>query len=259
MQSPRNTEPDRWYLAYGSNLSSETFRGRRGIRPLAQTNVIVPSLELTFDLPGIPYLEPCFANVRRRKDDGANTRSLIGVAYLVTAQDYARIIATKGGGLSYEEVVIKCRRLQDSSEKTIVRIGDAEAGAGTSMQDDGQDQVILAYALLAHDIKQRSAPVQPSKRYINIIRAGARGMSAYPLINSIFKHTMGNPRKRFACFLHCVFGRHTLLPHDDSLEASRGFFVPRDVATSVVDTAPAKHGKSSSFLPSLLVMPRCMP
>ncbi|KAJ9157758.1 Gliotoxin biosynthesis protein [Pleurostoma richardsiae] len=55
------------YLAYGSNLSAETFLGRRGIRPLSQLNVSAPSLRLTFDLPGIPYTEPCFANTAPRK------------------------------------------------------------------------------------------------------------------------------------------------------------------------------------------------
>jgi hypothetical protein len=37
------------YLAYGSNLSNETFRGNRGIKPLSQVNVQVPSLRLTLD------------------------------------------------------------------------------------------------------------------------------------------------------------------------------------------------------------------
>ncbi|KAL2208477.1 hypothetical protein CC79DRAFT_575629 [Sarocladium strictum] len=55
------------YLAYGSNLSAETFLGVRGIKPLSQVNVSVPTLRLTFDLPGIPYGEPCFANVDWRK------------------------------------------------------------------------------------------------------------------------------------------------------------------------------------------------
>ncbi|QKX54564.1 uncharacterized protein TRUGW13939_01651 [Talaromyces rugulosus] len=56
------------YLAYGSNLSTETFRGRRGINPLSQINVYVPDLKLTFDLAGIPYIEPCFAGSRYRSE-----------------------------------------------------------------------------------------------------------------------------------------------------------------------------------------------
>ncbi|KGO77735.1 hypothetical protein PITC_010050 [Penicillium italicum] len=52
------------YLAYGSNLASKTFLGVRGIKPLSQISVLVPELRLTFDLPGVPYLEPCFAGTQ---------------------------------------------------------------------------------------------------------------------------------------------------------------------------------------------------
>ncbi|KAL8415153.1 hypothetical protein RB594_006113 [Gaeumannomyces avenae] len=55
------------YLAYGSNLAAATFLGVRGIRPVSQVNVRAPSLRLVFDLPGLPYLEPCFANTAVRK------------------------------------------------------------------------------------------------------------------------------------------------------------------------------------------------
>lgn len=115
------------YLAYGSNLSVEKFRGARGIKPLSQINVQVPSLRLTFDLPGVPYTEPCFANSAKRdpeKDtpedaaDWAKVRrgyrkdawhkGMIGVVYEVTAKDYAHIIATEGGGSTYEDVLVDC-------------------------------------------------------------------------------------------------------------------------------------------------------
>lgn len=112
------------YLAYGSNLSIEKFRGARGIKPLAQINVQVPSLRLTFDLPGIPYSEPCFANSAKRDPasdrplDGAMGRrgyrkddwhkGMIGVVYEVSAKDYAHIIATEGGGSTYEDVLVNC-------------------------------------------------------------------------------------------------------------------------------------------------------
>ncbi|KAK8055308.1 hypothetical protein PG993_000535 [Apiospora rasikravindrae] len=64
--SPKNARTY-LYLAYGSNLSAETFLGVRGIRPLSKVNVSAPAFDLTFDLPGIPYREPCFANVAPRK------------------------------------------------------------------------------------------------------------------------------------------------------------------------------------------------
>ncbi|KAI6800610.1 hypothetical protein KC361_g2287 [Hortaea werneckii] len=126
------------YLAYGSNLSNETFRGNRGIKPLSQINVQVPSLRLTFDLPGIPYAEPCFANsgsrdpvhdptepptkdytektpllgAEGRPDEGYRKdrwhKGLIGVVYEVTPEDYAHIIATEGGGSSYHDILVDC-------------------------------------------------------------------------------------------------------------------------------------------------------
>ncbi|KAH0013626.1 hypothetical protein KCU78_g9103, partial [Aureobasidium melanogenum] len=122
------------YLAYGSNLCNETFRGKRGIKPLSQINVQVPQLRLTFDLPGIAYSEPCFANTARRDPDkdvpslsekeGAPAsndyhkdrwhKGLIGVVYEVTATDYAHIIATEGGGASYQDILIDCYPFESS-------------------------------------------------------------------------------------------------------------------------------------------------
>ncbi|KAK3718318.1 hypothetical protein LTR37_005131 [Vermiconidia calcicola] len=127
------------YLAYGSNLCNETFRGKRGIKPLSQVNVQVPSLRLTFDLPGLPYAEPCFANTGRRDPendpsaqrrdtaiDGEKTpllapsirksqyrkdqwhKGLVGVVYEVTPEDYAHIIQTEGGGASYHDIMVDC-------------------------------------------------------------------------------------------------------------------------------------------------------
>lgn len=61
------------YLAYGSNLSVETFRGRRGIEPISQVNVYVPELKLTFDLAGIPYVEPCFSGSQYRTTEAIST------------------------------------------------------------------------------------------------------------------------------------------------------------------------------------------
>lgn len=126
------------YLAYGSNLAAETFLGVRGIRPISQINVAAPSLRLTFDLPGIPYSEPCFANTAIRKipkipdkppkipdipdlphppwtvnqhGDPEWTSGLIGVVYEVTLADYAHIIETEGAGVAYQDVLIPCAAL----------------------------------------------------------------------------------------------------------------------------------------------------
>ncbi|KAF3912219.1 hypothetical protein ABW21_db0209771 [Orbilia brochopaga] len=90
------------YLAYGSNLSAETFLGRRGIKPLSQVNVRVPSLTLSFDLAAVPYKEPRMANVAPRKD---GDQELVGVVYEVTPKDYSTILMTEGG---YNVIDVAC-------------------------------------------------------------------------------------------------------------------------------------------------------
>ncbi|KAK6344074.1 hypothetical protein TWF696_007721 [Orbilia brochopaga] len=90
------------YLAYGSNLSAETFLGRRGIKPLSQVNVRVPSLTLSFDLAAVPYKEPRFANVAPREN---GDQELVGVVYEVTPKDYSTILLTEGG---YNVIDVAC-------------------------------------------------------------------------------------------------------------------------------------------------------
>lgn len=151
--SPQQTAPSEktiYYLAYGSNLCKETFLGKRGIKPLSATNVVVPSLRLTFDLPGIPYTEPCFANTARRQvdrevpqptvetcrndektplirsDHSASRdmgyhkdrwhKGLVGVVYGLTPKDYAHVIATEGGGASYQDITVPCHILGSGVE-----------------------------------------------------------------------------------------------------------------------------------------------
>lgn len=128
------------YLAYGSNLCARTFQGTRGIRPLSQANVVVPELVMTFDLAGLPYGEPCFANTRYRHTSPPTPppstsekshllpekkpryhkdrwkKGLVGVVYEVTKEDYAHIIATEGGGASYQDVLVDCYQLPQNED-----------------------------------------------------------------------------------------------------------------------------------------------
>lgn len=177
-----------WYLAYGSNLSSETFIEKRKIRPLAAKNVFVRELELTFDLPGLPYLEPRFANSRiaansghvechlggcigEKREQGASRRSkseedvrgefggLIGVAYLVTPEDFAQVVKTEGGGAGYEVMAAKAEVLEKDVKDSICLTGEA----------------FEVITLCASPSQTRGTTGYPSLRYITIIRTGARG------------------------------------------------------------------------------------
>jgi hypothetical protein len=166
------------YLAYGSNLSAETFRGTRGIHPLSAINVHVPSLTLTFDLAGIPYLEPCFANTRYSTPpppgkDAAHAaeyrknrwkKGLVGVLYEVTLADYRTIISTEGGGASYQDIVVPCFPL--------------DMGLATT-PDDPQGTPVRAHTLMSPPsgsriVRPDPAYAQPSWRYLKLITDGAQ-------------------------------------------------------------------------------------
>ena len=83
---------------------------------------------MTFDLPGIPYTEPCFANTARRDTTSTNPvaaedyhkdrwkKGLVGVVYEVTPSDYAHIIATEGGGTTYNDILVTCYPLEAGSQ-----------------------------------------------------------------------------------------------------------------------------------------------
>ena len=187
------------YLAYGSNLCAATFQGNRGIRPISAANVWVPELELTFDLPGVPYNEPCFANTRfRRKDTalaklgddvpaterdaliapparsekGVSTatalgwdKGLIGVVYEVTPADYAHILITEGGGSSYSDIEVVCHPL-----------GRGDVAVPDVPPEDGS--TFIAHTLLARGDRvnnnRRAGQAQASKRYLGLLQTGAR-------------------------------------------------------------------------------------
>jgi hypothetical protein len=168
------------YLAYGSNLCNETFRGVRGIRPLSQVNVLVPTLRLTFDLPGIPYSEPCFANTALRIPDappsihGASyhkdrwQKGLVGVVYEVTLRDYAHIIATEGAGSAYHDILVDCYVLPASD--TVPTTPDSPPFKAHTLFAP-----IVSTAPHATERTTRPDPsyAQASARYLKLITDGA--------------------------------------------------------------------------------------
>lgn len=173
------------YLAYGSNMCSETFRGARGIRPLSQINVQVPHLRLTFDLPGIPYAEPCFANTEQRvpglfdvaapislQDYHKNRwhKGLVGVVYEVTSTDYAHIIATEGGGSAYNDILVDCYALGEID--TVPALPTSRPFKAHTLFAPMANQVDRGQTL-ERVIRPDPSYAQPSARYLKLITDGA--------------------------------------------------------------------------------------
>ncbi|KAF2280767.1 uncharacterized protein EI97DRAFT_8054 [Westerdykella ornata] len=164
------------YLAYGSNLCAETFRGVRGIKPLSQINVVVPELRLTFDLPGVPYAEPCFANSARRDytqtppNDSKSryhkdrwTKGMVGCVYEVTLKDYAHIIATEGGGSAYHDILVSCYPLPHG--ETVPELPSTKSFKAHTL--------FAPAAVKGGLIRPDPSYAQPSARYLKLIWDGA--------------------------------------------------------------------------------------
>lgn len=192
------------YLAYGSNLCNETFRGNRGIRPLSQINVLVPSLRLTFDLPGIPYHEPCFANSANRDPESDTLtqsdyhkdrwhKGMVGCVYEVTPSDYAHIIATEGGGSSYQDILVTCYPLPADSDTVPSSPTTAPFKAHT-----------LFATISPGTPRSRPDPsyAQPSARYLKLITDGAAELNLpqeYQVyLNNIRAYTITSKRQEIA-------------------------------------------------------------
>ncbi|KAG6027537.1 hypothetical protein E4U40_001478 [Claviceps sp. LM458 group G5] len=176
------------YLAYGSNMCAKTFLGARGIRPLSQVNVSAPTIRLTFDLPGIPYREPCFANVgfrnvpEKRRDQAGKfvhhdmewDGGLIGVVYEVTQQDYRTIMRTEGAGSGYKEIVVPCYPI--GPKETCPAEGPKPFHAKTLYfpyeGDDGLEEQKWWQRLLGGRQRPHQDYAQPSLRYLNLLRTG---------------------------------------------------------------------------------------
>lgn len=199
------------YLGYGSNLSAETFRGKRNIKPISQVNVVVPALSLTFDLPGIPYSEPCFGNVRYRDSAAVEPaagvfttedyhknrwqKGLVGVVYEVTKEDYIHIIATEGGGSGYQDVLVDCFPLSGDPMEDV------------PVQPTGQS--FKAHTLFASEKDKTTRPdqsyAQPSPRYLKLITDGA-AEHGLPLEYQAFLHQirtfhLTNNKQRLGSFV----------------------------------------------------------
>lgn len=83
-----------WYFAYGSNMSLSVLTGRRSIKPLRIEVVSLPSHMLCFNVPGMPYTEPAMGGISEKQHKAQE--SVHGVAYMLTDDDFSRLVASEG-------------------------------------------------------------------------------------------------------------------------------------------------------------------
>lgn len=131
-----------WYFAYGSNMQSATFRGRRGIEPRRAVAVRAPGWRLVLDKPPLVSIGHSFANVV--EDQQA---SVYGVAWEISVDDLTHLDFSEGVQLgNYVRVEIDVEALEPGGE------------------------VRRAFTLTSD---KRGADLRPSTRYMGLLIEGA--------------------------------------------------------------------------------------
>jgi gliotoxin/aspirochlorine biosynthesis gamma-glutamylcyclotransferase len=157
-------ELDIWYFAYGANMSASVLTGQRKIQPRLHVSALLPRYELSFDVLGLPYSEPALAGLRLRDSsssregdsDGEETLPVHGVAYLISAADFHRIVATEGAGVAYKTLLTRAVVIPNPSGL------DTGTGVGAGIGAMGGDVAVwtLVTRRPAHPVRR------PSARYL---------------------------------------------------------------------------------------------
>jgi hypothetical protein len=137
-------------------MHPSVFSGRRKIQPLESIPGILEGWQLTFDLAGIPGVEPCFGNIKENPDS-----EIHGVLHKITGEEFKRLITSeRGSGVDANGYI---------PYKVNVHAYDG--------------RMIEAYALV---VRQTSPLILyqhalPSARYLNLLRNGATHHNLHPL------------------------------------------------------------------------------
>ncbi|KAF9971799.1 hypothetical protein BGZ73_005148 [Actinomortierella ambigua] len=182
-----------WYLAYGSNMDPSVLTGRRKITPIESVAVKVPDYWLSFDIAGVPFVEPCFGSIlkkdKSRLDDreyayevytrtryGTEFRwdpknpeasyppDLQGVIHRITVADWQQVIRTEGGWghdipTGYDMIDVECFPYSTKGRDTTTNTIDFSRS-------------VMAKVLIARPLSIRSH-CQPTARYLGLLTTGA--------------------------------------------------------------------------------------
>ncbi|KAF9919398.1 hypothetical protein BX616_000009 [Lobosporangium transversale] len=215
-----------WYLAYGSNMEPKVLTGRRKIKPIESVPVIVPGYWLSFDIGGIPFVEPCFASILKmdpaRMHDKAYAQEVFvrtqygreflwderhpdhparsyppvlqGVAHKITLRDWQLVIQSEGGWghdvpTGYNQIEVDCRVV-------------------------GTNEHITTHVLEARPLSVKSH-CQPSARYKALLVSGAAYHNLDPAyqqyLSTIVPYECTGARSKIARVLFVFINFPTLL------------------------------------------------
>ncbi|CAF4250264.1 unnamed protein product [Adineta steineri] len=149
--------PDFVYnFSYGANMFPNVLTGRRKIHPIESIPGVLEGWQLTFDLRGIPALEPCFGNIKENPDAEVH-----GILHKMTGKQFKYLLTTEGGsGVNPNGYI---------PNKVNVHAYDG--------------RIIEAYTLVVRRASPSIAShhVLPSARYMGLLRNGATHHKIHPL------------------------------------------------------------------------------
>ncbi|KAJ1953130.1 hypothetical protein GGI12_006080, partial [Dipsacomyces acuminosporus] len=174
---------------YGSNMSSKVLSGRRQVFPKRSCPVVVPGYQLTYDMAGLPYVEPGFGTIQpvpaptssvadgrtSLLKDGLCSRTpdcqvgspLHCVAHLITQREMDHIVNTEGGNgspdIGYKLINVECRTY-DGEEITGLALIDTKIHINGYHPSQRYQKIILDGAVehgLASEYIERLRMVTP--------------------------------------------------------------------------------------------------
>ncbi|MCY1004215.1 gamma-glutamylcyclotransferase [Nannocystis pusilla] len=161
---------DVWYFAYGSNLHPQRRATRAALSPLDTTPGTLCGWRLVFDMPGVPPADPAMASIRREAGSEVH-----GLLLRLTAHQFAALVGSEGGDRFYVR------------EQVEVIAYD--------------DRKVIAEVFIAAPGRRLQRERTPSRRYLELIREGARLSALRPEYCAWLEalpHAEASPRARWA-------------------------------------------------------------
>lgn len=126
-----------WYFAYGANMSTSMLVSRRKMAPLSSEAALLDGYRLEFTTPGLPLVEPVFANISADCDGVVH-----GVLHRLPHRDLARLDLDESPAYDHLEVQV-----------TGTEVGRVSA--------------------IAYHSSRRTLGRKPSRRYLELVCRGA--------------------------------------------------------------------------------------
>lgn len=179
---PKPSRDSVLYFAYGSNMNSAVFEGRRGIKPTFKRPAVALDTRLCFSAIGAPPFEPSFASVE--PSEGVKCH---GVLYEISTWDWLKVCASEGVPFGYQIVPLRTQPYFDlnDSNGADAKQPDVAGRSSTGSSSVSDSDRLVVDALTLRFVQPQQALFRgplieppgslfaPSKRYMTLLREGA--------------------------------------------------------------------------------------